>query len=68
MRRYILWALPAGQSDRLYEQPMTSMPLTREECNRVEVAASRDGFHGFRRAMDDGKAPDFATTLTDFPA
>lgn len=57
---YILWALPRGETDRLHERPLTSFPLTAEQCAKVEAAASLDGWHGFRRAEDDGRAPDFA--------
>lgn len=57
---YILWALPAGETDRLHERPLTSMPLTLEESERVEAAASRDGWHGFRLVVDRAELPDFA--------
>ena len=59
-KRYILWALPKGQTDRLHEQPMTSLPLTQEQVERVKSAASKDGWHGFRTVMDTDERPDFA--------
>ena len=61
--KYILWALPAGQSDRLHERPMTSFPLTAAQADKVQEAAARGGWHGFRRAVDDNSPPDFVGAL-----
>ncbi len=55
-----LWAIPAGKTDRLDERPLTSMALTPEQADRVEVHAARDGWHSFRRVADDNATPDFA--------
>lgn len=59
----ILWALPAGETDRLHERPLTSFPLTPAQADKVEEAAGRDGWHGFRRAIDDNELPDFAGAI-----
>ena len=59
-QRYILWALPRGETDRLQERPMTSFPLTRDQATTVQAAATRDGWHGFRLVLDDGAVPGFA--------
>lgn len=60
---YVLWALPKGAQDRIEEQPMTSMPLTREQAKRVQRAASADGWHGFRLVPETNEVPDFTKTL-----
>lgn len=59
----ILWALPAGQTDRLHERPLTSFPLTPAQADKVQEAAAREGWHGFRRAIENNDLPDFAGTL-----
>ncbi len=61
--RIILWALPAGATDRIEERPLTSFLLTPEQADKVESVAARDGGHGFRRSVDDNRAPDFAACL-----
>ena len=57
---YWLWAIPAGQVDRLHERPLTSFPLTPDQFARVRAAAERDGWHSFRTVKDDNARPDFA--------
>jgi hypothetical protein len=61
--KFILWALSVGQTDRLYERPMTSFPLTREQAAKVIAAAKRDGWHGFRLDKETGAPPDFAAAV-----
>lgn len=61
--RVWLWALPRGETDRLHERPLTSMALTAEQAERVERAASADGWHGFRRVVDDHDVPDFGAAV-----
>jgi hypothetical protein len=61
--KYILWALPKGSSDRIDEKPMTSMPLTMEQVEKVKQAASKDGWHGFRVQKDDNSIPDFTEAV-----
>lgn len=64
MQKFILWALPAGQTDRLHERPLTSFPITAAHANAVEMAAGRDGWHGFRRVLDTNDAPNFAGAVS----
>jgi len=54
-----LWALPVGQSDRLYEVPLTSFALTEAEADKVQGIAAKDGFHGFRRVPFTNELPNF---------
>jgi hypothetical protein len=63
MKRFILWALPAGSTDRLDEQPLTSFPLTREQAERVKQLAAGGGWHGFRLSEDADALPDFAAAI-----
>jgi hypothetical protein len=62
--KIILWALPAGETDRLHEHPMTSIPLTAAQADKVEEVAGREGWHSFRRVIDDNEVPDFAGAVT----
>lgn len=59
MKNYILWALPAGKTDRLDEKPLVSFPITTEQAEKVKAVASKDGWHGFRLALETGEIPDF---------
>lgn len=59
MRLFILWAIPAGKSDRFDEYPLTSFPLTLEQADKVEAVAAREGWHSFRRVEDTNALPDF---------
>jgi hypothetical protein len=61
---YILWALPKGSSDRMDEKPMTSMPLTVAQVEKVKQAAAKDGWHSFRVQKDDFTAPDFTKAVS----
>ena len=61
---YILWAIPSGKTDRLSERPLTSMALTAEQADRVQAAASADGWHRFRRVVDTNEVPDFVRGVT----
>ncbi len=62
-KKFFLWALPAGQTDRLHERPLTSMSLTADQLEKVKTAASKDGWHGFRSAPDSNDLPDFTAGL-----
>lgn len=57
--KFILWALPKGSNDRIDENPLTSMPLTKPQAERVKQAAAKDGWHGFRLQEDVSSIPDF---------
>lgn len=60
---YWLWAIPKGETDRLYERPLTSFALTRAQVEQVSRAASAEGWHSFRTVPDDNERPDFAEVL-----
>jgi len=63
MRMYILWAIPAGKRDPLNERPLTSMPLTKEQADKVRSLAAAAGWHSFRLALETDAPPDFAGTI-----
>ena len=64
---YILWALPKGSNNRLDEKPLTSMPITVSQVEKVKTAAAKDGWHGFRVKKDDHSMPDFARGIRGNP-
>jgi hypothetical protein len=43
---------------------MTSIPLTAAQADKVEEVAGREGWHSFRRVIDDNEVPDFAGAVT----
>lgn len=62
----VIWALPAGKHDRLYEQIMICNrgPLSKADCAKVKAAAAKDGWHSFRVVqMDLNAKPDFSKSL-----
>jgi hypothetical protein len=61
--RYWLWAIPKGETDRLYERPLTSMALTLAQVEQVTRAAGAEGWHSFRTVPDDNAVPDFAGAI-----
>ena len=66
MNETVVWALPAGKADRLYEQIMICNRgvLTAADCAKVKAAASKDGWHSFRVVeMDLNAKPDFVKSL-----
>lgn len=61
---YVLWALPAGQTDRLHEQVLYTQAKTPADNDRVAELAARDGWHGFRvQVLDLAARPDFAASV-----
>lgn len=60
---FILWARPAGRTDSLDEQPLTSFPLTAAECDVVERHATEAGWHSFRRERETCAVPNFAKAV-----
>ncbi len=60
MKEYALWALPKGQTDRLYEQVMGVG--SRERLDKIKPYAAADGWHGFRVVLIE--APDFTKGLS----
>ena len=63
-KTFILWALPAGKADQLEERPLVSFPITEAQAEKVKAAASRDGWHSFRLALETGGPPDFAKAVS----
>lgn len=63
MAKFILWAIPKGKSNRLHERPLTSFPLTSEQAARVQKAASKEGWHSFRKVVDTNELPDFTAGI-----
>jgi hypothetical protein len=58
----VLWALPAGESERWKEVLLTSGDAAR--IAQVRELAARDGFHSFRQArVNLTVAPDFGATV-----
>lgn len=44
---YVLWGTPQGQTDALYEQPLTTRETARD-CEIIQKIAAKDGWHSFR--------------------
>ena len=64
MTELILWALPAGETDRLYEKIMSSHCRTVHDCQRIKALAEKDGWHSFRIThLDLTGKPDFIGPL-----
>ena len=66
MNETVIWALPAGKSDRLYEQLMICNRgvIATADCAKIKAAASKDGWHSFRVVqMDLNAKPDFVKSL-----
>lgn len=63
--KYILWAIPKGKTDRLDEVPLTSMPISQANVDRVKKAAGADGWHSFRTTVEDGAVPDFGRAIKE---
>ena len=60
MSAYVLWGTPQGETDALYEQPLTERE-TRRECEQVQKVAAADGWHSFR--IVPLGAPDFGRSV-----
>jgi len=61
-RERALWALPAGESDRLHEQVLTST-TDPARIETVKALATADGWHGFRVQVLDVSLPDFVGAI-----
>lgn len=59
----VVWGLPAGESDRLYEQVLSERCRNLEGVHAIIKAARRDGWHGFRVLCNDGNPPDFIAAI-----
>lgn len=59
MTRFVLWGIPRGETDRLYERPLTERNHM-ADCKYVQTVAAADGWHSFRIQTLDGGMPDFA--------
>lgn len=62
---YVVWGLPKGQTDRLYETLLAETPKTKADVEKVKAAAVKDGWHSFRVVIfTDGDRPDFERALS----
>ena len=60
----VIWALPAGETDRLYEQVMSTNTRNATDIAKVIAAAGKDGWHSFRvTKLDLSQSPDFSKVL-----
>ena len=62
MLKYILWALPKGEQDRLNEKILLS-EATFDDCLKIIKYAESKGFHSFRIVELDNELPDFVSAL-----
>jgi hypothetical protein len=60
----VIYALPAGETRRWYEEIISEKCKTDAEIDRVIEAATADGWHDFRIVDVYDCAPDFAGTVT----
>lgn len=55
----LIYAIPAGQTERYMEDLISSQCKTESDIKKVKQAASADGWHSFRIANFNGEKPDF---------
>lgn len=60
---YIVWGLPAGETERHMEALLAETCRTVADVRKAKDAATQDGWHSFRVAEYNGEAPDFAKTV-----
>jgi len=60
--RYVLWALPKGKKDPIYERILLSS-ATKADIAKIKKLATKDGWHSFRVMPLDGKKPDFVGAI-----
>lgn len=60
----VIWAIPAGETERWHEDVISSHCRTAADVAAVKAAAAADGWHSFRVAtINFDRAPDFAGTI-----
>lgn len=59
----LVYALPAGETERYTESLLASHCASEADVERVKTAASADGWHSFRVTTWDGSAPDFTSAI-----
>jgi hypothetical protein len=59
----LVYGLPRGETERYTESLLSSRCQTAADIERVKTAAAADGWHSFRVAASDGRAPDFARAI-----
>lgn len=63
-KEIILWGLPKGKTDRLYEKVLYTKAKTKEDVEKVKIMAAKDGWHGFRVTnLDLDEKPQFGKNL-----
>lgn len=55
--KYVVWALPKGETDSINEVPLTSKEISKSDADKVIFAAKKDGYHGFRLMPMQVKEP-----------
>jgi len=60
---FLLYGLPAGESDQFKEQLLFSNGRSMNDIKKVAILAKNQGFHSFRTATFSGGAPDFVSAL-----
>jgi hypothetical protein len=56
----VLWGLPKGEADRLYEVVLSTQCKTVAEVEKIKSLAKKDGWHGFRiQKLNLDIVPDF---------
>jgi len=64
MEEYVVWGLPAGETERYMEVVLATQCRSMDDVNKVIAAASADGWHSFRHwKVDIETTPTFAATL-----
>ena len=60
----VLWGLPKGETDRLYEVVLSTQCKTMVEVEKIKSLAKKDGWHGFRiQKLNLDIAPDFVKVV-----
>lgn len=60
----VLWGLPKGKTDRIYEEVLYTQGRTKVQIEKIKVFAKKDGWHSFRiQKLDLSIPPDFVKVL-----
>jgi len=62
---FLLYGIPKGKTERYEEVLLLSKGKSEADQNKVIQAASKDGFHSFRKATheDNGELPAFGKSV-----
>jgi hypothetical protein len=56
-KEYILWGLPKGKKDPLYQEILSTQSKTPAQVEEVKRRAAREGWHSFRVQILDMTEP-----------